>query len=56
MAGSLGAVASIAGLVLGGTLFGALGPLVFLASSAAILAAAVLAIPLRRIAGEVRDR
>ena len=48
VAGSIGAVASILGLILGGLLYGLLGAWVFVGSGAAVLAGCAVAIPLRK--------
>ena len=50
LAGSLGAVASVAGLVLGGLLYATLGPRVFWVSAAVILAVSLVGVSTTRVA------
>ena len=55
LAGSLGAVASVAGLVLGGLLYATLGPRVFWVSAAVILAVSLVGVTTTRVAARARD-
>ena len=50
LAGSLGAVASVAGLVLGGLLYATLGPRVFWVSASVILAVSLVGVTQTRAA------
>ena len=54
LAGSLGAVASVGGLVLGGVLYGTLGPRVFWVSAAVILAVSLVGATTTRVLGAVK--
>ena len=49
LAGSLGAAASVAGLVVGGLLYASIGPQVFRVSAAAILAVALVGATTTRV-------